>query len=51
MRESEVLTKRQQHDVFCAKAKRQQHDVFCAKAKRQQHDVGHEDVITGRDVL
>ncbi|WP_375200615.1 hypothetical protein [Bacillus sp. RS11] len=38
-------------DVFCAKAKRQQHDVFCAKAKRQQHDVGHEGVITGRDVF
>ncbi|GAB0166594.1 hypothetical protein LSPCS325_00310 [Lysinibacillus sp. CTST325] len=43
--------KRQQQDVFCAKAKRQQQDVFCAKAKRQQQDVGHESVISGRDVL
>ncbi|MFJ5564919.1 hypothetical protein [Lysinibacillus xylanilyticus] len=25
---------------------RQQHDVFCAKAERQRHDVGHEGVIT-----
>ncbi|MFB7159864.1 hypothetical protein [Lysinibacillus sp. NPDC056232] len=27
--------KRQQQNIFCAKAKRQQQDVFCAKAKRQ----------------
>ncbi|WP_068983303.1 MULTISPECIES: hypothetical protein [Lysinibacillus] len=31
--ESVVLTQRQQHDVFCAKAKRQQQKGFiCAKA-------------------
>ncbi|MFB7155525.1 hypothetical protein [Lysinibacillus sp. NPDC056232] len=41
MRESVVLTQRQQRVFVCAKAKRQ----------RQQHVVGHSVVATGRGAL